>query len=161
MPSINHIYGSSTVKNYKGDELSNSTKLRLEALGIDPSSVVTEAQAQLIIAQAEGALNQRGTNNQKQGGNSSREQLIAEAGELALKIGVRVSSQDSLENILKKIAEALNKMAENPNNTDEIEYYRAELTDLARRADMTINVQQNIFNEMEMISLSNRLILGL
>ena len=51
--------------------------MRLEALGIDPSTVQTEMQAQAIIAQAEAAQKQQqGNTGQQQGGNSSQQQLI-------------------------------------------------------------------------------------
>lgn len=98
MSSVNFVnIQSSAISGCKCDELSNLTKLRLEILGIDSSTVKTESQAQLIIAQLEGALKKNLDN--EQGG--TRQELISE------------------------------------------------------------NTQQNIFNEMNMISISNRLILGL
>ena len=158
MSSINSITRS--ISNYKGEELSISTKIRLEALGIEPSSVNTEAQAQIIIAQAEAATNHGSTNN-NQGGNSTREQLVSEARELAQKVGVQVVQGDSLENILEKISKKLNLMAQDPSKAEMVQEFQAELTDIAQRADVMVKVQKNIFNTLEMISLSNRIILGL
>ena len=47
--SISHSQAAA-VSTYKSDELSASTKQQLEALGIDPSTVTSEAQAQILIA---------------------------------------------------------------------------------------------------------------
>lgn len=101
MSSINSLTNmqSMAITAYKHDELSTSTKQKLEALGIDPTTVTSEAQAQTLIAQAEAARKQNNSGHQ-QGGNSSQHQSDA-------------------------------------------------------------NTQQNIFNTMDMISLSNKLILGL
>lgn len=88
---------SIAVTAYKHDELSASTKQRLEALGIDPSTVHSETEAQILIAQAE-AARQQNNSGQQQGGNFSQRQA---------------------------------------------------------------ETQQNIFNTMDMISLSNKIILGL
>lgn len=155
MSSISHIQAAA-ISCYKGDELKPSTKMRLEALGIDPATVQTEAQAQILIAQAEAAPRQNNSGNQ-QGGNSSREQLVSEAKELANEVGVSVSSKDTLEDIIENIAEVLN--AQEPSKR--VQEYQSRLADLAQRAEVLVTIQQNIFNEMEMISVSNRLILGL
>ena len=155
MSSISHVHALA-ISSYKGDELKPSTKMRLEALGIDPATVQTEAQAQILIAQAEAAPRQNNSGKQ-QGGHSSREQLVSEAKELASDVGAKVSSQDTLEDIIENIAEVLN--AQTP--SEKVQEFQSRLKSLAQRADVLITVQQNIFNEMEMISVSNRLILGL
>lgn len=95
--SINLI-STSIAASSNGKHLSETTIMRLLALGIDPTTVTSETQAQILIAQAEAAKNQN--NNQEQGGHQQ-------------------------------------------------EKHKAELT------------QQNIYNTMDMISLSNKLILGL
>ena len=161
MSSISYIYSSqsASVANYKGEELSTSTKLRLEALGIDPSYVSTESQAQILIAQAEAAPRQNNSGKQQQGGNSSREQLISEAKNLAQMIGANYNNQDSLEVLLEKISNKLNIMAKEPEYVEQVQVYQAKLTDIAQRADILINTQQNIFNVLNMISINNRIIL--
>lgn len=80
--------------------LKEETIQKLLALGIDPSTVTSESQAQLLIAQTEAAKNKENNPEQEEGGNQQ-------------------------------------------------EKHKAEL------------LQQNIFNTMDMISLSNKLILGL
>ena len=99
MSSISSINNYSQIISVQQcNQLSTTTKMRLEALGIDPSTVTSEAQALTLIAQVEAAKNQN--NSGKQGGNSQQHKSDA-------------------------------------------------------------NTQQNIFNTMDMISVSNKLILGL
>lgn len=163
MSSISYIYSSQSaaVSNYKGEELSTSTKLRLEELGIDPSYISTESQAQILIAQVEAAPKQNSSGNQQQGGNSSREQLLSEAKYLAQNIGANYSDKDSLEIILRKISNKLNIMVKDPSNEERVQVYQEELMNIANRADIIAKTQQNIFNELNMISINNRIILGL
>ncbi len=164
MSSISYIYStqSAAISNYKGEELSTSTKLRLEALGIDPSYVSTESQAQILIAQAEAAPKQNSTGNQQQGGgNSSREQLVSEARDFAQNVGAKYNDQDSLEKLLEKISNKLYIMAKDPSKYEQVQVYQADLKDIAQRAEVLVNRQQNIFNELDMISINNRILLGL
>ena len=163
MSSISNIHSSQSaaISNYKGEELSTSTKLRLEALGIDPSYVSTESQAHILIAQAEAAPKQNSSGSQQQGGNSSREQLVSEAKNLAQNVGASYNNQDSLEILLEKISDKLYIMAKEPSKYEQVQVYQASLENIAQRADVLINRQQNIFNELNMISISNRILLGL
>lgn len=101
MPSINSIPHIPTFMMTSNDgPLKQSTIERLLALGIDPTTVTTEAQAQNLIAQAEAAKNENNNPEQEEGGKQQ-------------------------------------------------EKHKAEL------------IQQNIYNTMDMISTSNKLILGL
>jgi len=163
MSSINSISNQTalaySVSCNKSEELSTTTKMKLEALGIDPSSVTSEAQAQVLITQAEAA--QKESNSGKEGGNSSQQELISEAKTLAAEVGAAVSNQDSLENILNKISDKIGTMGKDPSNAQRVQKFQSELTSLAQRADVIISTQQNIFNTMDMISVSNKLILGL
>lgn len=97
--SIHHI-PSFVMATDTGRPLSQATIDRLLALGIDPTTVQTEAQAQILIAQAEAAKNQNNNPEQEEGGKQQ-------------------------------------------------EKHKAEL------------IQQNIYNTMDMISVSNKIILGL
>lgn len=164
MSSISYLYSSQSaaINNYKGEELSTSTKLRLEALGIDPLYVSTESQAQNLIAQAEAASKQNSSGNQqKQGGNSSREQLTSEAKNLAQYVGANYNNQDSLEIILEKTSNKIKVLAKEPEYVEQVQVYQTELENIAQRADILSKSQQNIFNELNMISINNRILLGL
>lgn len=160
MSSINFInIKSSAVSSYKGEELSNVTKLRLEALGIDPAVINNESQAKLIIAQLEGAQKKNGYTEQKQGG--TEQELLSDAKNLAEQVGVSVSERDSSEDILNNIIKTLNTMSKDPAKAEFVQDIQDKLIIIAQRVNKIENTQQNIFNEMNMVSISNRLILGL
>ena len=151
---------SAALSNYKGEELSLTTKLRLEALGINASEVKTEAQAQILIAQAQAAPKQN--NSGYQNNNSTKQELLAEAKNLAQNTGTNYSEKDELETILQNISNRLNTISENyPEKTEVVKEYQNKLSDIAKRADLIVHIHNHIFNKMDMISVSNRLILGL
>ena len=157
MSSISSISSAqaASVSTYKCDELSSLTKLKLEALGIDPTTVTSEAQAQSLIAQAEATKHQNNS-GQQGGGNSSEQELLSEAKTLASAVGVSVSSNDSLDDIIDNISAEIQVML---NSGDQSKISAAQ--GYQDRVDSVQNTQQNIFNAMDMISLSNKYALGL
>lgn len=166
MTSISSVSNMQTaaISSYKTEtELSSSTKLKLEALGIDPSTVTSEAQAQTLIAQAEAAKHQNNAGQQQQGGNSSEQELLSEAKNLASQVGVTVSSNDSLDTIIDNISKEIQVML---NSCDKSKMataqgFQTQLASISGRAESIQSTQQNIFNAMDMISVSNKYALGL
>ena len=154
---------SAAVSTYKQEELSSSTKLKLEALGIDPASVTSEAQAQTLIAQAEAAKQQNSAGQQQQGGNSSEQELLTEAKNLATQVGVTVSSNDSLDDIVDNISKEIQVMlnSQDKSEVSAAQSYQTQLASISGRAEAIQSTQQNIFNAMDMISISNKYVLGL
>lgn len=165
MTSISSINSLQTgaISTYKTEELSSTTKLKLEALGIDPSTVTTEAQAQTLIAQAEAAKQQNNAGQQQQGGNSSEQELLSEAKNLATEVGVTVSSNDSLDDIVDNISKEIQVMLNSGDQSkiSSAQSYQAQLASISGRAEAIQSTQQNIFNAMDMISVSNKYALGL
>lgn len=160
--SINSLQAGA-ISTYKTEELSSTTKLKLEALGIDPSTVTTEAQAQTLIAQAEAAKQQNNAGQQQQGGNSSEQELLSEAKKLATEVGVTVSSNDSLDDIVDNISKEIQVMLNSGDQSkiSSAQSYQAQLASISGRAEAIQSTQQNIFNAMDMISVSNKYALGL
>lgn len=160
--SINSLQAGA-ISTYKTEELSSTTKLKLEALGIDPSTVTTEAQAQTLIAQAEAAKQQNNAGQQQQGGNSSEQELLSEAKKLATEVGVTVSSNDSLDDIIDNISKEIQVMLNSGDQSkvSSAQSYQAQLASISGRAETIQSTQQNIFNAMDMISVSNKYALGL
>ena len=160
--SINSLQAGA-ISTYKTEELSSTTKLKLEALGIDPSTVTTEAQAQTLIAQAEAAKQQNNAEQQQQGGNSSEQELLSEAKNLATEVGVTVSSNDSLDDIINNISKEIQVMLNSGDQSkaSSAQSYQAQLASISGRAEAIQSTQQNIFNAMDMISVSNKYALGL
>ncbi len=153
--SINSLQAGA-ISTYKTEELSSTTKLKLEALGIDPSTVTTEAQAQTLIAQAEAAKQQNNAGQQQQGGNSSEQELLSEAKNLATEVGVTVSSNDSLDDIVDNISKEIQVMLNSGDQSkiSSAQSYQAQLASISGRAEAIQSTQQNIFNAMDMISVS-------
>ena len=160
--SINSLQAGA-ISTYKTEELSSTTKLKLEALGIDPSTVTTEAQAQTLIAQAEAAKQQNNAGQQQQGGNSSEQELLSEAKNLATEVGVTVSSNDSLDDIVGNISKEIQVMLNSGDQSkiSSAQSYQAQLASISGRAEAIQSTQQNIFNAMDMISVSNKYAFGL
>ena len=159
--SINSLQAGA-ISTHKTEELSSTTKLKLEALGIDPSSVTSEAQAQILIAQAEAAKQQNNT-GQQQGGNSSEQELLTEAKNLATRVGVTVSSNDSLDTIVDNISKEIQIMLNSGDKSKVLtaQGFQTQLASISERAEAIQSTQQNIFNTMNMISVSNKYALGL
>lgn len=165
MTSISSISNTqaAAISSYKTEtDLSSTTKLKLEALGIDPLSVTSEAQAQTLIAQAEAAKQQNNT-GQQQGGNSSEQELLTEAKNLATRVGVTVSSNDSLDTIVDNISKEIQIMLNSGDKSkvSTAQGFQTQLASISERAEAIQSTQQNIFNTMNMISVSNKYALGL
>ncbi len=163
MTSISSIgSAAASLSTHKIEELSSSTKQKLEALGIDPTTVTSEAQAQSLIAQAEATKHQQNS-GQQQGGNSSEQELLSEAKDLASKVGAAVSSNDTLDDIIDNIAEEIQIMLNSGDQSQisQAQGYQAQLAEISDRADSIQTTQQNIFNAMNMVSISNKYALGL
>ncbi len=166
MSSISSINStqSAAVSTYKTqEELSSSTKMKLESLGIDPTTVTSEAQAQALIAQAEATKNQQNAGQQQGGGNSSEQELLSEAKSLASTVGVTVSSNDTLDDIIDNISAQLQVMMNSGNQSkiSQAQSLQTQLASISDRADSIQSTQQNIFNAMNMVSISNKYALGL
>lgn len=166
MSSISSINStqSAAVSTYKTqEELSSSTKMKLESLGIDPTTVTSEAQAQALIAQAEATKNQQNAGQQQGGGNSSEQQLLSEAKSLASTVGVTVSSNDTLDDIIDNISAQLQVMMNSGDQSkiSQAQSLQTQLASISDRADSIQSTQQNIFNAMNMVSISNKYALGL
>ena len=163
MTSISSIgSAAASLSTHKIEELSSSTKQKLEALGIDPTTVTSEAQAQSLIAQAEATKHQQNS-GQQQGGNSSEQELLSEAKDLASKVGAAVSSNDTLDDIIDNIAEEIQIMLNSGDQSQisQAQGYQAQLAEISDRTDSIQTTQQNIFNAMNMVSISNKYALGL
>lgn len=166
MSSISSINStqSAAVSTYKTqEELSSSTKMKLESLGIDPTTVTSEAQAQALIAQAEATKNQQNAGQQQGGGNSSEQELLSEAKSLASTVGVTVSSNDTLDDIIDNISAQLQVMMNSGDKSkiSQAQSLQTQLASISDRADSIQSTQQNIFNAMNMVSISNKYALGI
>lgn len=143
--------------------LSNSTKSKLESLGIAVTDGMTESQAQAKIAQAEQSQSQQGTGQQQQ--NETESEVLSEAKSLASSIGIAVSSDSDVSTILDDIGAELEIMLEeaenNPGVLSQLSVYLSELTSLDSRYDTIQTAREGMYAAMDMVSTNNKLALGL
>ena len=167
MTSISAISSSisSSYITQSSDTLSEETKAKLTALGIDPSTVSSESEAQSIIAQAEAAAQIEEQSGEQASSSSSEQDLISKAQELADKVGVSLSQNDSLDEMCGKISAKIESLTEqcgtDAAKLSTLQGYSQELANInAQYAQVQTN-QQNMFAAMNMLSVSNKYALGL
>lgn len=165
--SISSVNAGSTAANEataKKSTLSSETKAKLEALGIAATDGMTESEAKTKIAQAEAENNSQNQNNQQQG-NSSESEILSEAKALANSVGVSVSSNADVTEILDDIGAELEEMLKeaenNPAILSQLSSYLSQLTNLDDRYDSLQNSQSSMYSAMNMISTNNKIALGL
>ena len=116
-----------------GSRLSEETIRKLRRLGIEPSTVTSEAQAQALITKLEQKLEQvhkTANSSNAQQATSSEAEMIAKAKALAAQVGVSVSSSESLSDIFSKISKKLESITKGGDSLKEVKGYKSELSSL-------------------------------
>ena len=144
-------------------------KQKLLELGYDPESVSSKQEALNLIAKAK-------QDNEKEAVNFQPEQeeiqtdnpLLKKAKELAAKIGINISKEDTLENILSKIQDVLNKLlAAAKDNGDEdlakiVLGFQHELDRIIEAKNGGGEVENNaVYAVLDAIAEQNKYALGL
>lgn len=146
----------------KKSSLSSDTKAKLEALGITATDGMTESEAQSKIAAAEA---QEESNSGEQQENPSESEILSQAKTLATQVGVTVSSNADVSEILDDIGAELEVMLEhaenNPAILSQLSSYLSELTSLDDSYDALQSSQSSMYSAMNMISTNNKIALGL
>lgn len=143
--------------------LSETTKAKLEALGITVTDGMTESEAQAKISQAEAQQQSQNEGGQQQ--NSSESEILSQAKSLAAQVGVTVSSDADISEILDDIGAELEVLLEeaqgNPTRLSTLSSYLSELTSLDSQYDSVQSSQQSMYAAMNMVSTNNKIALGL
>lgn len=154
---------ASEVISKKTSQLSSETKAKLESLGITATDGMTETEAQAKIAAAEQQENAQNQSGQQE--NSSERELLSEAKALASSVGVSVSSDADVSEILDDVSAELEAMLEdadgNPSVLSQLSTYLSTLTSLDSRYQTLQNSQASMYSAMNMISTNNKIALGL
>ncbi len=134
-----------------GQVLSETTRRKLLALGIDPSSVTSESEAKLLI---ENAQSKRQAVNKTENTNSktvctSESELITRAKQLASKIGVTVKENSSIEQILSDLSSKINRT------------YQGELDTIRNEYNTVKQNQNSMYAMLNMSANVNKVVLGL
>ena len=148
--------------NVKKSSLSESTKSKLEALGITATDDMTESEALSLISAA--MQEKQSSSDQQDGRNDSEIQILSEAKALASSVGVSISSDDTTE-ILNAIGNELETLLEdaenNPRILPQLSSYLSQLSSLDSRYDTLLDSQESIYSAMNMISTNNKVSHGL
>ncbi len=147
-----------------GSRLSEETIRKLRRLGIEPSTVTSEAQAQALITKLEQKLEQvhkTANSNNAQQATSSESEMIAKAKALAAQVGVSVSSSESLSDIFSKISKKLESITKGGDSLKEVKGYKSELSSLEDEYSTIQQSQNSMYSAMNYTANMNKYILGL
>lgn len=147
-----------------GSRLSEETIRKLRRLGIEPSTVTSEAQAQALITKLEQKLEQvhkTANFNNAQQATSSEAEMIAKAKALAAQVGVSVSSSESLSDIFSKISKKLESITKGGDSLKEVKGYKSELSSLEDEYSTIQQSQNSMYSAMNYTANMNKYILGL
>ena len=147
-----------------GSRLSEETIRKLRRLGIEPSTVTSEAQAQALITKLEQKLEQvhkTANSSNAQQATSSEAEMIAKAKALAAQVGVSVSSSESLSDIFSKISKKLESITKGGDSLKEVKGYKSELSSLEDEHSTIQQSQNSMYSAMNYTANMNKYILGL
>lgn len=147
-----------------GSRLSEETIRKLRRLGIEPSTVTSEAQAQALITKLEQKLEQvhkTANSSNAQQATSSEAEMIAKAKALAAQVGVSVSSSESLSDIFSKISKKLESITKGGDSLKKVKGYKSELSSLEDEYSTIQQSQNSMYSAMNYTANMNKYILGL
>lgn len=159
--SINSVSSIGSFTGCQGSNLSEETKRKLRELGVEPSTVANEFQAQQLIKILEQKLEQ--VHKSASFGNarkatSGEAELIAKAKALANQVGISVSSTDSLSDIFSKIKAKINTMEA---QGQDIKACKSELSVLEDKYSTVQQNQSSMLSAMNYTASLNKYMLGL
>ncbi len=159
--SINSVSSIGSFTGCQSSNLSEETKRKLRELGVEPSTVANEFQAQQLIKTLEQKLEQ--VHKSASFGNarkatSGEAELIAKAKALANQVGISVSSTDSLSDIFSKIKAKINTMEA---QGQDIKAYKSELSALEDKYSTVQQNQSSMLSAMNYTASLNKYMLGL
>lgn len=163
--SIDAMSGTSAIKFQKNlanhDAIKPETKQKLEALGIDPSQIKTEKEAQKKIQEAESAQ----ANAQVQQGQFHHPmgEVIQDAKKIAEAIGIRVGNVEDVEKLLKEIDKQIKefeKQVKDDKNDDRkkmVDGVRGVYEQVYAEYQQAISEQKKITGNLDMLATYNKI----
>ncbi|MGN1153200.1 MAG: hypothetical protein ACI4S3_04155 [Candidatus Gastranaerophilaceae bacterium] len=152
----------------KQTNISSSTKVKLESLGINVSSVSSESEAQTLIdklkAAKQGMVNQQQEAQSSSSTDSTSEtETLAEAKSLAETMGLVVASDASIEDIISQITTRIQELATSTNQSDRqlAQAYQVQLNTISTQYQSVQASQNSMYSAMEMMSINNKYSLNL
>lgn len=141
-------------------KLTPATKAKLEALGVDTTNIKTEAEGQRILKIVE-AKQEEVQKTHISKGVSSATSIRAEATQLASEVGVSVSNDDKIDNILSKISDKINELRINIGNDQsklaQINKYQSQLEAISSEFSNMQTSKIQLSNGMNALASYNKI----
>lgn len=165
--SISAIGNSSSgsISNNSGStKLTEETKKKLQALGIDTSNIKTEAEGQAALKEA--MAKQAAANHHHDPSKSMSEKTIEDqAKSLASQMGVSVGNNDTLDVILSNISNKIDELQSSAGNDQtklaDLNNYKAKFATLSDEFSQLTVSRSMINNSLQGMANYNRASLGL
>lgn len=145
--------------------LTDTTKKKLEALGLDTSNIQTETQGQQKLQEAQQSQSQQQNQGQSQNNNSSQTDLISEAKSLAGKVGASISDTDSIDDMISKLSTKISAIktdaGEDNTKLQQAQQYQSELDSLQNQYTQSQQLQSMLAGSMNAMANANKISLGL
>jgi len=133
--SISSVSSASSASSTSSTSLTDETKAKLKALGLDPSKYTSESQAEAAIATAQNSQNANSSAKSGKPQNSEFESIKSNAQSLASGVGVSVSKQDKVSDILSnvsaKLAEMQTEAGTDPKKLGDLEKFQASYNSIS------------------------------
>ena len=158
----------SAISRQKQNNISSSTKVKLESLGVNISTVSSESEAQDLINKLKAA--KVGTAQQTQEAkkeesttSTSEAETLSSAKSLANSIGLVVASDATAEDIINQISTKIRQLATSSSQSERemAQAYQTQLNSIATQYQSLQNNQTNMYSAMNMMSINNKYSLNL
>ena len=174
MALLNTIYYTAA-GNYQQVQITTSTKKELEALGIDPSTVVSESQAREIIEEIhqEESLFEQMAQEQPEEVEQGEQQppatsvtnIIAQAKILAEELGIPLDNDMTYEEIKTEIFYAVEDLffyaGEDQELSQQAQYYQMQLIQIDDQYNIVHSSNSGLYSAMDFQANNTRYMLGL
>ena len=147
---------------YGGSNLSEATKSKLIALGIDPSNVTSESQAQVIIEAITQQKVLEASNQKGASGCSSEREVISRIRNFAFKIGLNFSQNASPKEMIESLSTKINQLiSSQKSDSSQNLILKNELDSIITAYSEVENNRVSIYNSMVFSANMNKYLLGL
>ena len=157
------------ISRQKQSNISSSTKVKLESLGVNISTVSSESEAQELINKLKAA--KAGTTQQAQEikqdeantTSTSEAETLSSAKYLASSMGLVVASEAAAEDIINQISTRIRQLATSSSQAERemAQAYQTQLNSIATQYQSLQSNQTNMYSAMNMMSINNKYSLNL
>ena len=120
--------------NGENNKLTEATKAKLIALGVDITGIVTESEGQMKLKEAQfERVSGKSEQNQKTAENDS---VLQQARKLAHSLNISYSDRDTVNDLISKISTKINELkaaaGDDSHKNENVKYYQARLDELEK-----------------------------